>query len=518
MRKVSIASLVGMVAILVVRAAVAQSISSESLLSETVIIKNEVREAILNGKGTEWRYLDLIGKVMEIKGDRLRVELSWLKREDIMTKAEAAKFFEDELRHDPNSAKAKRGRAIVMLHSNSAPKDGLESAITDLTDVLRQNPKDADALRWRGNIFSSLRKHEHAKQDFDASLKLNPDSPSTLLSRAWIFFASGDLPGAIRDCDDAISLDPFHARNHSTKAAIQTEAKLYSDALQGFSEEIRLEPRDPNAYFCRGWTLMVLNNFRDAQLDFTKQIELAPSEREPFRHRGMCRTFLNDSKGAIEDFSKMIELGADKADGYQLRGAAKATQEDYEGAIADSEAALERDVKSISAHNVIANCCYLTKKYEQALPHLDELINDGTIQKPETLLFRAFIYQVQGEFVMAARDIDEAIKLAPTNASCYRAKVTLLATCSNSYFRDPEMATKLIAEAEKLEPDSALTHAAKACLLALKGDYKSAILLQKKALEDKKYAEDPRPIIGAEDARARIAAWEKGELWTTKKR
>ena len=46
----------------------------------------------------------------------------------------------------------------------------------------------------------------------------------------------------------------------------------------------------------------------------------------------------------------------------------------------------------------------------------------------------------------------------------------------------------------------------------------SAIELQKKALEDKEYAADDRPLIGAKDAAARIAAWEKGELWTTKRR
>lgn len=69
-----------------------------------------------------------------------------------------------------------------------------------------------------------------------------------------------------------------------------------------------------------------------------------------------------------------------------------------------------------------------------------------------------------------------------------------------------------------MAPDEAETNVAKACLLAIQGDYKAAIDAQKEALKYKAYAEDDSHITGASDGKARIAAWEKGELWTYKRR
>jgi len=60
----------------------------------------------------------------------------------------------------------------------------LDSAIADLSQAIRIEPRDALAAHARGVAYRERRDFERAIADFDSALKLDPNSPPAMSTAA----------------------------------------------------------------------------------------------------------------------------------------------------------------------------------------------------------------------------------------------------------------------------------------------------------------------------------------------
>jgi len=87
----------------------------------------------------------------------------------------------------------------------------LDKAISDFSEAIRLEPKDALAFNNRGIAYDKKGDFALAIADFSTALKLKPGDDRVLKSRGWAHFWHGDYDSAINDWGAAISIEWKHA-------------------------------------------------------------------------------------------------------------------------------------------------------------------------------------------------------------------------------------------------------------------------------------------------------------------
>jgi tetratricopeptide (TPR) repeat protein len=87
-------------------------------------------------------------------------------------------------------------------------KSDYDHALSDLNEVLRQEPKHLSALVLRGGVYLEKSDHDNAITDYSEAIPLLPDNPWLLQARCAAYLGKGDYDHAIGDCSEAIRLKP----------------------------------------------------------------------------------------------------------------------------------------------------------------------------------------------------------------------------------------------------------------------------------------------------------------------
>jgi len=181
------------------------------------------------------------------------------------------------------------------------------------------DPKDAVALRHRGEAKRQSGDFAGAMADLDLALELRPRNAFALGCRGEAKRQSGDLAGAIADLDLALELEP------------------------------KLEPKKAFALGCRGEAKRQRGDFAGAIADLDLALKLEPKNAVALRHRGEAKRQRGDFAGAFSDLDLALQLNAKYALAWSSRGDVKRGLRHFAGAIADFNVALELDPKDAFA-------------------------------------------------------------------------------------------------------------------------------------------------------------------------
>ena len=113
----------------------------------------------------------------------------------------AIKVYDTLVRRDPKDANALTYRGASKLSMND-----FSGAIKDLDEAIKLNPKDYISYNFRGTAKGGLKQNVEALKDFDYCIKLKLDYPSVYVNRAAIKMASKDRRGACEDLNKADQL------------------------------------------------------------------------------------------------------------------------------------------------------------------------------------------------------------------------------------------------------------------------------------------------------------------------
>lgn len=368
----------------------------------------------------------------------------------------------------------------MMLEAESGD---FESAMESINRAIELRPNHGEYRSARGTIYLSLNDINRASVDADKAAELGAKSPSMPNLAAMVKFSRGDEEGAIKQLEDTVKQFPediLAYRSLFNLRMMRDECKL---VLEYLGAGVEHRAHDPELWFYRAIALSKTNQAKPALESANKAIELNPKYFEALTWRGDIKANLGDHDGAFADFARAIQLKPKYWNAYCSR------------------ADLKRDSGRLS----------------EALNDYNEVL----LYEPENwraLAGRGFTSHLIGDEVGADIDYQDALKVDSSDALTYTRRILLLTTCKKPSKRNLDVAEQLCERLIEVAPDEAETDVAKACLLALQGDFEAAIDAQKEALKDKAYAEERCSIVGAAAAKARIAAWERGELWTYKKR
>lgn len=110
------------------------------------------------------------------------------------------------------------------------------SAISNYTQAIELNSKNAIAYRNRGTSFANLKEYHRAVEDFSKIISFEPNNSTAYVGRGAAYIALRDFSSAITD----------------------------------LSKAIQLNPSDSMAYYNRGICYQALNDVAKAEADFAK--------------------------------------------------------------------------------------------------------------------------------------------------------------------------------------------------------------------------------------------------------
>jgi tetratricopeptide (TPR) repeat protein len=122
-------------------------------------------------------------------------------------------------------------------------RGAVESAISDLDEALRLDPKSAPARSERASIRHAKGDWDGAIADYGAAIAAQPKSAAALWGRAEAYGAKGDVDRAIADYDRALQLDKNLERAYVGRARAYLSKGEASKALADLDEAVRLDPK-----------------------------------------------------------------------------------------------------------------------------------------------------------------------------------------------------------------------------------------------------------------------------------
>ena len=136
---------------------------------------------------------------------------------------------------------------------------------------------------------------------------------------------------------------------------------------------------DYKTFLDNGIELIRAGKFREGIDEINKSIELKNDWEIPYFYRAVAYHSLEEYDNALHDYTKSLQLNEKMTDAYYNRARIILTRNDIENpdvmsAVKDLEKALELDEKFLDAMYALAAAHKKLGNYQEALKHLDKLI------------------------------------------------------------------------------------------------------------------------------------------------
>lgn len=119
------------------------------------------------------------------------------------------------------------------------------SVIEEYTNVIADNPNDANAYCSRGIVYALRGQYDLAVPDFDKAIEINPNYVYAFYMRGEMYGKKGDTESAIKDFNKAIELSPRYENPYRSLGLLYTNSGQFDLAITIYKKEIECIPHTP---------------------------------------------------------------------------------------------------------------------------------------------------------------------------------------------------------------------------------------------------------------------------------
>ena len=112
-------------------------------------------------------------------------------------------------------------------------------------EVIKTNPREAEAYRGLGKTYLAMEKLKEAKETFEFLAKLKPDEDRVYNYLGMVAEAQGKKAEAIRYFEEAVRLNDKLAVRFYDLGRMYVSAKRPAAALRNFARAAEIEPNNP---------------------------------------------------------------------------------------------------------------------------------------------------------------------------------------------------------------------------------------------------------------------------------
>lgn len=198
--------------------------------------------------------------------------------------AEADKVFEASFELNPERKKL----ALAAEHHRNGQ---LEEAAKLYRDVLRENPKNVDALRLLGAIAASQQRFDEAERRFRRAIVLAPDFVRAIIDLGRLLKEQSRYQEAIECFKKVNTLEPDNVQSHFQLASTLAPAALTYDAVAAYQRVLELQPNHAGAVLGFAHMLKTVGRQDEAVAAYRNFIKLTPDQGEGYWSLANLKTY-----------------------------------------------------------------------------------------------------------------------------------------------------------------------------------------------------------------------------------
>ncbi len=231
-----------------------------------------------------------------------------------------------------------------------------DEAAAVLKQLIRTDPRNADARLMLGSILMEAGQESESIQQLSKGVELRPKSADAHNALGEAQKAFGHLEDARREFKRAVELNPGFAQAHVNLAVAQLEAGEADTALEHLDRAIQIWGKKPDAAYPRYLRAKVYTERQEdakAAADLEQATALRPDFAEAWSDLGDARKALGDDAGALAAAQKAVQLSPDDAVAQTRLGSKLLDAGKPHEAVAPLQQAVRADPKNQSALNAL---------------------------------------------------------------------------------------------------------------------------------------------------------------------
>lgn len=269
----------------------------------------------------------------------------------------------------------RRDAPATLAAAMSAHQRGqLHEAEAAYRDILRSEPRHADALSLLGMLLCQRGEHSEGVAMLDASLASEPLQPAALVNHGNGLQALGRHEEAIADYDRALALDPRSAEAHNNRGNALQRLQRFEEALAAYERAVAIRAAYFSAHNNRCTVLQMLGRHDEALAAIDTAIRLNAAFADAHNRRGTILQDLGREEEALASFEEAIRLSPEYAEAHVNRGNALRALQRPDDATACYTQAIAIDPACFKAHNNLGVVLQEQRRYEEALASFERAI------------------------------------------------------------------------------------------------------------------------------------------------
>ena len=321
---------------------------------------------------------------------------------------EATKLDNEILKANPKDVDALVFKGQVQIHRNDA-----NGAIDSLQSALRNDADNAVAHYQLGNAFAQQHNEGRAESEWREAVRIRPNLTDAQRSLAALELRRGNIDAILQAAQQIIASDPSSADGFLWKGVADMTRKKYSDAQQDAEQAVQRLPQSPAPYILMGDIQLNQKHYADALKFYQEALDKAPSSADGLK--GVIYTYSAQKEydKAIAAANAQIAKSPNNSSFYEQLGTVLYDgKKDLKGAEAALRKAIELDKNNSEALLKLGKLLAEEGSIDQALATFQQSIKDNPREVPFYVL-SGELYEKKKDWEHAKAMYQQALSIVP---------------------------------------------------------------------------------------------------------
>ncbi|MGH8251114.1 MAG: tetratricopeptide repeat-containing sulfotransferase family protein [Steroidobacteraceae bacterium] len=202
-------------------------------------------------------------------------------------------------------------RRLMALAAEHQREGRQEEAERLYRRVLRENPRQVDALRLLALIAARTDHADEAEMLLERALAIAPGFQTALLDLGRLRKEQDRFSEALDCFDRAIALDPSQPQGHFLRASTLARASFTHEAIDGYRACLERRPAHVGALLGLGHVLKAVGDYEGAVASYDACIRHAPGSGETYWSLANLKTYRFDDESIAAMEQRASEPGGD---------------------------------------------------------------------------------------------------------------------------------------------------------------------------------------------------------------
>lgn len=217
---------------------------------------------------------------------------------------DAVGVFRKMLEATPEDAKLRLALAESLARTG---EEGLDEAILEIDEVIKQAPKMTGAYRIRAQIYAEKKELSKAIADLSEAIKIDRNDIQALLFRAELYFFDKDLVKARDDVEMSLRRRPNLFYGLQLRSRISAAEGKFEEAMEDINVLVANDPENPDHRLQLAAYMNANDQPRAAIREIGKVLKADPENWRAMRARADAYLSVGNHSAAVTDYEMSLK-------------------------------------------------------------------------------------------------------------------------------------------------------------------------------------------------------------------